>query len=178
MRKAPGPNSKAPLVFRPLGESDAQAILTWRYPGPYAVYDPDPADLAGMLDPANVYLAITTPDDEPLGFCCFGPDARVPGGDYADERPLDLGCGLRPDLTGRGLGIGFLRAILDVARQRFSAEAYRVTIAAFNRRAIRMCQVAGFQVSSQFSTGRSGSLSDFVVLTLSDCRAGQASGQD
>jgi RimJ/RimL family protein N-acetyltransferase len=154
-----------PLLFRPLGEADARAIVAWHYDGPYAVYN-QPADgEAGLLDPQYRYHAVESPAGELFGFCCFGADARVPGGTYQDRDALDIGGGLRPDLTGRGLGIASFRAILDVARERFDAGTFRVTVAAFNQRAIRMCQWAGFEIVERFSTGGDDAR-DFVVLTL------------
>jgi hypothetical protein len=35
-----------------------------------------------------------------------------------------------------------------------------------------MCRVAGFQITGQFRTGRSDSLSDFVILTATGRRPG------
>jgi hypothetical protein len=72
------------LVFRPLSEMDARAMVEWRYEGPYAFYDAHPDDLTGLLDPENAYYAVTDSEGELLGFCCFGADARVKGGDYQD----------------------------------------------------------------------------------------------
>ncbi len=40
-----------------------------------------------------------------VGFCSFGVDGRVPGGDYPDG-PLDVGMGMRPDLTAAAWGRG------------------------------------------------------------------------
>ena len=45
----------------------------------------------------------------------FGPDGRVPGWDY-DETALDTGGGLRPSLTGQGLGRAVISAGLDFGR--------------------------------------------------------------
>ncbi len=74
------------LTFRPLDASDARAILAWRYEGPYAVYNPQPPDLAAavaiLIDPANAYFAARDETGALVGFCCFGADARVPGGDW------------------------------------------------------------------------------------------------
>jgi ribosomal-protein-alanine N-acetyltransferase len=45
------------------------------------------------------------------GYACFGREARVPG---LAERPkvLDVGVGMRPELTGEGRGRAFSRAVL------------------------------------------------------------------
>ena len=75
------------------------------------------------------------------------------------------------DLTGQGLGIAFLRAVLEFARQRCAADVYRVTIAGFNRRAIRMCQAAGFEETARFTAGPADEGCEFVVLTMPADRA-------
>jgi [ribosomal protein S18]-alanine N-acetyltransferase len=163
----------APFVFRPLDAQDVQAIRAWRELGPYAEYDPAPADQAHLLDSAYGPYAIAAPAGELVGFCCFGPDARVSGGDYSDERPLDLALGARPNLTGRGFELTFVRALLSFARQRFVAESFRATIAADNRRDVRMLgQWSAFKVTGQFTTSQGGGKRDFFVLTLKDRRAG------
>jgi [ribosomal protein S18]-alanine N-acetyltransferase len=155
--------------FRSISERDALAILGWRYAPPYDVYNHDPAeaeaDLAVLLDPANGYYAITDEHDEPLGFCCFGPDARVPGGDYADDGSLDMGAGMRPDLTGRGTGGGFIATIVAFGQERYRPAAFRATVAAFNQRSIRACERAGFRQTARFRGVRG---QEFVILSLPD----------
>ncbi|MDQ2672203.1 MAG: GNAT family N-acetyltransferase, partial [Actinomycetota bacterium] len=73
---------------------------------------------------------------------CFGEDAQVASGKrfglYEAEPALDVGLGMRPDLTGRGLGEEFVYAGLRFARETYSPPAFRLTVAAFNRRAIRV----------------------------------------
>src|SRR5690242_17423923 len=104
-------------AFRPMDAPSATAILTWEYPPPYDIYNVGPerrgAESARLIDPANSYRAAFSGEDL-VGFCCFGPDARVAGGDYR-AAALDLGAGLRPDLTGRGEGSAFLREVTHVA---------------------------------------------------------------
>ena len=44
---------------------------------------------------------------------------------------------MRPDLTGQGLGAEFVRAGLRFAQDSYSPPAFRLTVATFNRRAIK-----------------------------------------
>lgn len=143
-------------AFRPITRPDAEEISRWRYPEPYATYNGDPASVPGLLDPRYNYHAVTGPGGELVGYFCFGADATVPAGrrlGLYDEDALDVGLGMRPDLTGRGLGPGFVRAGLRFARRTFSPPAFRLTVAAFNGRAVKVYEKAGFEVVRAFGDG-------------------------
>jgi ribosomal-protein-alanine N-acetyltransferase len=137
------------MQVRPIKPADAQEFATWRYPEPYSMYDAAPEDVDTYLDPANGYMTVTDELGEVIGMCCFGPDARVPGGTYDDD-PIDIGTGMRPDLTGQGLGLIFFDAILDEASRRFPGRPLRTTVAAFNERAQRLVFRAGFTEDQRF----------------------------
>ncbi|MCU0493131.1 MAG: GNAT family N-acetyltransferase, partial [Chloroflexaceae bacterium] len=131
----------------PLTETHARQILAWRYPPPYDFYnydeDEDKEELAEavaeLLNPAYHYYAVLDATDSLLAYRCFGPDAQVPGGDYRAPA-LDMGGGLRPDLTGQGLGPQVMQAAIEFARAHFNPPAFRVTVAAWNGRALRACE--------------------------------------
>lgn len=156
------------VAFGPLSEEDALAVLGWRYDAPYDVYNADPANLAAdtatLLDPANRYFVATGPAGARVGYCCYGPDARVAGGDYRDPDLVDVGLGLRPDLTGRGRGLAFVRAVLAFGRERLGARRYRLTVAAFNERAIRVYERAGFRATGRFRRGGAPDGPEFVLM--------------
>ena len=78
-----------------------------------------------------------------------GPDARVLGGDYSHDA-IDLGLGLRPDLTGHGRGRDLVAAVLDRVSEVLANPTLPVTIAAFNIRAIRVWEAAGFAITCRF----------------------------
>ena len=146
----------ARFAFAPMTAPDARAVVAWRYEEPYALYNADPVQsdetVRALLDPRNRYYAVRTAEDGLVGTFCFGLDARVPGGDYDDADALDIGLGLRPDLTGRGLGKVFLLAGLAFAREQLvpTPTRFRLTVAAFNRRAIRLYERAGFRPTHLF----------------------------
>lgn len=62
----------------------------------------------------------------------------------------EIGLGLRPDLTGCGLGESFLRACLHFASEVLGARSYTLAVAACNRRAITVYERAGFQEVDRF----------------------------
>ena len=90
-----------------------------------------------------------------VGFCSFGADGQVPGGDYSNEG-LDIGLGMRPELTGQGNGAVFFGAILDYALSTFRPEFLRLTVAKFNLRALKLYESFGFKVKDEFSAQPSG----------------------
>lgn len=155
------------LRFHPMDEVSARESLTWRYEPPYDFYNPNPdkveETVQWFLDPRHAYCAITGDDDKMVGYCCFGTDAQVPGGDYGADA-LDVGLRMRPDLTGQGRGSDFFAAIVDFARRTFEPQALRVTVAAFNRRAIRVYEKAGFECVGTFQ--RNGDGAKFVIMML------------
>jgi ribosomal-protein-alanine N-acetyltransferase len=123
-----------------LNDAEALDIAGWRYKPPYDFYDADadPEDLAVLLDRdrrGDLYWSARDDSGALMGFFYF-----VPGGEE-----VEVGLGLRPDLTGRGLGLLFLAAGLDFARTRWSIERFRLYVAAFNERAIAVYERAGFR---------------------------------
>ena len=154
------------FTFHPIDEASARAFLAWRYEPPYDLYNGNPEELAlelpFFMDPQNGYFCIFAESEALVAFCCFGRDAQVPGGDYSAPA-LDIGLGVRPDLTGQGRGLSFVEAVLDFARQSFAPVTFRVTIAEFNRRAQLVWEKAGFRPMQTFQ--RQYDDLGFVVLT-------------
>lgn len=154
------------LTISPITAADLVQIIGWRYTPPYDFYnfaDPPDADtIAELLDPVLALHALYAESGDLVGFCSFGEDGQVPGGDYAEEA-LDIGMGVAPDYTGRGLGRIFAAAVVAFALAQYSHRRLRVTIAAFNERAQRVWLALGFQPVARF--GRAGDGLPFVVLT-------------
>jgi [ribosomal protein S18]-alanine N-acetyltransferase len=146
--------------FRPLTQADAEAIARWHYPKPYAFYDwlADQDDLAELLDPAGLgeaYAAVDGTDGELVGFFSFKP--KGPG-------TVELGLGLRPDHTGRGLGLAFVEAGLEEARSRLAPEEFTLAVAAFNGRAITVYERAGFAEVRRYQHHTNGADWEFVEM--------------
>jgi ribosomal-protein-alanine N-acetyltransferase len=152
--------------FEPMTESYARTALGWRYEPPYDFYNQNPAQLEkiminSFLNPAFHYFSVFNDQDILVAYRCFGEDARVPGGDYSAEA-LDMGGGLRPDLTGHGLGPLVMRAAIAFAKVEFSPCAFRATVAEFNLRARRACEKVGYVFAQRFVASHSGV--PFVIL--------------
>ena len=153
------------FTFRPLDEISAQTVITWKYESPYDIYNlasSEPEDtLRYLLDPQNVFYGIYGQNGDLEAFCSFGPDGQVSGGDY-NTPALDIGMGVRPDLTGQGRGFQYVNAVIDFAIRTYSPDGLRVTIAAFNSRAMRVWEKAGFQVVQKFRGGWTNM--EFVIM--------------
>lgn len=70
--------------------------------------------------------------------------------------------GICPDLTGRGKGVEYANAVLEFAESLFKPKAFRVTIAAFNKRAIRLWQKLEFEHQQSFERKSDGM--QFIIL--------------
>jgi len=149
------------IHIAPLTRQQAEDIATWRYDAPYDVYDMVGTDPDALLQPAIGYHAVMA-GDRLIGFRSFGPDGQVPGWDY-DDSALDTGGGLRPELTGRGLGRLAIAAGLAFGRERFAPPAFRVTVASFNSRALRTVRSLGFEQVGSFEAARDARRFDVLV---------------
>ncbi len=139
------------FAFQLMDEADARAIQSWRYEGEYAVYnagadDDDPSEL---LDRRSPYYAVRDEHGDLIGFFCYGSSASITGseepGIYREDRSVLIGLGLRPDLTGKGLGLNFVNAGLAFGTEQFAPSAFGLYVMLFNQRAISVYKRAGFQ---------------------------------
>jgi RimJ/RimL family protein N-acetyltransferase len=111
----------------------------WRYPPPYDFYDDD-----GI-----------PPKNPELFYGAYDEDGALVGFYFFASRGEDVfyGLGLRPDLTGRGLGLEFVRAGIAFATERFRPKRVILDVAEFNERAIRVYEQAGFRRTGKHLRG-------------------------
>jgi [ribosomal protein S18]-alanine N-acetyltransferase len=146
--------------FVQLSQEEAEEIAEWRYPEPYSFYDwtADPDDLRELLDPAlrgEAYWAVRDDSAELVGYFSLKPKGE----------DVEIGLGLRPDLTGRGLGADFLAAGLDFARQRFAPQRFTLAVATFNERAITVYERAGFTRKRIYLHSTNGGEWEFLEMS-------------
>ena len=105
------------LTFAPMTEEDARAIQAWRYEREYAIYNMEPDDpegIAELLDRRSPYYAARDEQSGLVGYVVFGVSAGIhfpaPPALYDQDGAILVGLGLRPDLTGKGLGLAFVQA--------------------------------------------------------------------
>jgi len=140
------------LSFTPLTREDAAELMAWRYPAPYDFYNMADEEPGGFFDPASPHWSVRDTTGEMIGFVGIGVECRVPGGDYS-QTGIDIGIGMRPDQTGRGLGkLVIAQFIEKIVIPEFHPPLLRATIAAFNQRSLRTFLGLGFQESQRFLT--------------------------
>lgn len=117
-------------VVTPLRPEDAAVVDGWRYEPPYDFYDGEDEP---VQNPERFFLA--REGDEIVGFYYFDEQ----------EDTVEIGVGLRPDLTGKGLGLHFFLDGVAFAHARFPGRRVTLNVAAFNERAITVYERAGFR---------------------------------
>jgi ribosomal-protein-alanine N-acetyltransferase len=116
-------------AITPLTDADAATLDSWRYEPPYDFYN-------GEDEPVR----------NPERFHAVRDEGDIVGFYYFQEKgdAVEIGLGLRPDLTGRGHGLGFVRDGIALARRLFGERQLILNVAAFNERAIGLYERAGF----------------------------------
>jgi ribosomal-protein-alanine N-acetyltransferase len=141
----------------PMEASAAERIAEWRYDPPYDLYDldADPGDHAEFLDPSNWAdtYAVEDAAGTLVGFFEFTPGETV-----------EIGLGMRPDHTGRGLGRAFVEAGLAFASERYGAGAFELAVASFNERALAVYETLGFERLETYSQETNGGEHEFVRM--------------
>lgn len=157
--------NKRQIIYQPAHADSAREFLQWQYEPPYDVYNCPPDYLEESIwyntDPVNNIYAMFDQHGELVGYCSFGNDARVAGGDYS-QAALDIGLMIKPDLTGRGLGADFARDVIKYGIEQYAPQKLRVTIAAFNLRAIRTWEKLDFRSVQSFRRSMDGL--EFIVM--------------
>jgi ribosomal-protein-alanine N-acetyltransferase len=145
--------------FRQMQDAEAIEISGWHYEPPYDFYDAtsDRDDLEELLDPnrrEGAYFSAFNEDGSLVGFFQFESAGTT----------VDIGLGLRPDLTGRGLGVEYFLAGLEFARERFSPDRFTLSVATFNERAILVYERAGFRRGSEYMHHTNGG--EYLFLSM------------
>jgi ribosomal-protein-alanine N-acetyltransferase len=129
------------FIFAPMNEEYANDIANWHYDDAYSFYDmaADEDDFRIFMDTSNwqsIIKAALNEDDKLVGWASF----------YTENDEFWLSLGLRPDLTGQGLGEEFVTQCVEyaVSQYRLTKHTIKLAVALFNQRAIKVYQQAGF----------------------------------
>jgi [ribosomal protein S18]-alanine N-acetyltransferase len=149
------------LYIEKMNEHVARDVLSWKYDEPYDFYNNEvaPEAIREMLD--NQYYAVIDTVRGLVGFFCLGNSAKVPNNFYIySEDFIDIGVGMKPELTGKGYGFPFLSFVLDYMNKTFEGSELRLTVAKFNQRAINLYEKFGFSKEIEFNKG----LTPFITM--------------
>ncbi|WP_085524201.1 GNAT family N-acetyltransferase [Tuberibacillus sp. Marseille-P3662] len=142
------------IQIQSMDKRSAVRISQWHYEDPYSLYNVGEDAVDEFLE--NDYYAVFDLQEGLIGFFCLGRVAQVPGGYecHAYENRMDvidIGLGMRPDMTGQGFGCEFIHHCLIQAKDMYpQVKVFRLTVATFNLRAIKVYERLGFQAGMHF----------------------------
>lgn len=148
--------------FSVLTQEQAEKIAyNWHYEDDYSFYDmeADKEDLDEFLDPderGNSTFAVTK-ENELVAFISICEVA---------DKTLDIGLGMRPDLTGKGNGFEFLMACIAFIQKEYKPEKITLSVATFNQRAIKLYRKVGFKEVETFMQDTNGSTFEFLKMEI------------
>ncbi|MFD1850844.1 GNAT family N-acetyltransferase [Oceanobacillus bengalensis] len=145
--------------FNKMSQEQAEDIASnWHYEGKYSFYNfsADEDDLAELLNPqerGDKYYIVKKGNEE-IGFFYFANEGKS----------VDIGLGMKPELTGRGMGLDFLKAGLSYAISNYNSKEITLSVATFNERAIKVYKKAGFESVKTFMQDTNGSRFEFLRM--------------
>jgi RimJ/RimL family protein N-acetyltransferase len=158
------------LNIKQMNYEEAKQISKWIYKEPYSIYSMDESEncINELLN--GYYYSVSDIENNLVGYYCFGEAAQVPAGNqfgvYDCKDITDIGLGINPNLCGQGLGEKFFNSGLDFARDKLSAKKFRLTVANFNQRAIKVYQRVGFKKVKSFETMSEFGKIEFFIMIL------------
>jgi ribosomal-protein-alanine N-acetyltransferase len=157
-------------------EYAGEMINTWKYEGEYSIYDYSNEEEAEALLQKELWgkgkFAVLDEKKSLVGELTIECFEEVPensdGDGFVDIETIInssdkvyemwIGFGLRPDLTGKGLGKEFVLACVNFAVKHlnYKGEYVRLGVAEFNERARKAYEKAGFEVFNVYNGEISG----------------------
>jgi [ribosomal protein S18]-alanine N-acetyltransferase len=151
------------LYSRKMTKVIATDILSWKYDPPYDLYNNDVTDDAISELMNEGYIAVKDESGALIGFYCSGHSAQVPAGRGAGaytEPAIDVGVGMHPELTGKGNGSLFFSFVLNELKTLSSDSIFRLTVAKFNKRAMKLYENLGFKKTYEFKNDTN----EFIIM--------------
>ncbi len=146
-------------AFEIMMQEQAEDIAyNWHYDGIYSFYDmeADEEDFAAFLDSNKRNSTyVVTKDSEVVGFFSFN---------RTENNTIDIGLGMRPNLTGSGNGSEFIKAGMGFAKSTYSPDKITLSVATFNQRAIKVYRKIGFKDVETFMQDTNGSSFEFLKM--------------
>ncbi|MFD2654730.1 GNAT family N-acetyltransferase [Gracilibacillus thailandensis] len=146
--------------FTVMTQEEAEDIaFNWHYDDEYSFYDmeADQEDLDEFLnqEKRGTLSFSVTKEKDLIGFLSIN---RI------DDKTLDIALGMRPDLTGLRKGEGFLRKCIDFLNTEYEPLKITLSVATFNKRAIKVYKKVGFIGVQTFMQETNGSTFEFLKM--------------
>jgi len=146
--------------FEVMTQEQAEDIsYNWHYEGEYSFYDmeADEEDLQEFVDPElrGDSKFVLMKNSELVGYFSV---TKV------DDLTYDIGLGMRPDLTNKGMGLEFINAGLAFVKNEYKPEKITLSVATFNQRAINVYRKLGFKDVTTFMQDTNGGTYEFLKM--------------
>ena len=139
-----------------------EIVANWHYDGTYSFYDmtADEEDLKIFTERGyweNMIFAVLDEFDDLIGWSPF----------FIEDKILWLSLGLKPELTGLGLGAEFVSECVEFAQSRYKLDKQpiKLEVALFNQRVIKVYKKVGFRVSGRVTKDTNGGKFIFLQMT-------------
>ncbi len=147
--------------FTKMNKEYAEEIAyNWKYRAKYSFYDmtEDKEDLEEFLNPdkwEDTY-AVLNDNDDLVGFYSY----------YFKDEIIWLGFGLKPELTGKGLGEKFVQKGIDygIKTYKYDKDYIMLAVAEFNKRAINLYKKLGFNTVEKYEQNTNGGVYNFLKM--------------
>jgi [ribosomal protein S18]-alanine N-acetyltransferase len=141
--------------------SDAQSIAEWQYEGVYSFYDTkaDKEDYEELMNPATwgkKYYSVKNDQGTLVGYFSF--DKK---GEY-----IELGLAMSPEQVGKGNGVIFVKAGVEFIKDKFPERKILLSVASFNKRAIKVYKRVGFKYKDNYSLNCNDKEYEFMRMEL------------
>ncbi|MGB6179554.1 GNAT family N-acetyltransferase [Carnobacterium sp.] len=130
----------------------------WKYDGEYSFYNmtEDPEDYEEIISPIlreNNYFQVII-NNELFGFFVLEQTDDI----------VNMGVGIKPELTGNRLGVQFISLILDFIKENYFIPTVRLGVAKFNIRAQKVYEKVGFTKTREYQQPTNGTTYTFVEM--------------
>lgn len=149
------------IVISTLSQENAETIANdWHYPKPYDFYD--------MINDEEDYQELITPEYRKEHYYQIVSDTNLIaffGIFPLSDIKIELGLGLRPNLTGKGFGQVIFTVIEEFVSSHFNHyEEIILSVAEFNQRAIKLYSRLGYEKIGHKKVVTNGSVYDFLEM--------------